>query len=274
MAIEAIIQLDAASILAFWDLGCLHTNRQSVLSKKLLYPSKRDAVTRGGKSTYRNIIPPTPSIPAAVSHNPSAKPLSPTPTLFPLPPPPNNQKKREKRRKRKNILPPPRMHPPKNLLHIFSLKTSPLLHFPTAPTLQHRRARARHPRSIIANKRERKKKEKRETSHHPSPITIPFPMRDGIAHGRNAMAETFPARTVPAAALRDREIRIRHRDGETVGAGRMAVRKVGIEVADAGIERARVRRVVGRCIVDDVDGDDGGDVDGDGDFDGWIGVME
>lgn len=74
--------------------------------------------------------------------------------------------------------------------------------------------------------------------------------------------------------MRSVDVSMRDADGETVGAGRMAVRKVGIEVADAGIERARVRRVVGRCIVDDVDGDDGGDVDGDGDFDGWIGVME
>ena len=40
-------------------------------------------------------------------------------------------------------------------------------------------------------------------------------------------------------------------DGDMVGTGgRMAVRKVDIEVADAGIERARARKVVVvRCIV-------------------------
>ena len=34
MAVEAIIQLDAAGILAFWDLGCLHTIESSVLALK------------------------------------------------------------------------------------------------------------------------------------------------------------------------------------------------------------------------------------------------
>ena len=40
-------------------------------------------------------------------------------------------------------------------------------------------------------------------------------------------------------------------DGETVGEGMMAVRKVDIEVADVDIDRERARRVVvvGRCIV-------------------------
>ena len=56
-------------------------------------------------------------------------------------------------------------------------------------------------------------------------------------------------------------------DGETVGAGgRMAVRKVDIEVADADIERARARRVVSCiviCICDVSSSDFGNDVSGD-----------
>lgn len=49
----------------------------------------------------------------------------------------------------------------------------------------------------------------------------------------------------------DVEVSMMGADGETVGEGMMAVRKVDIEVADVDIDRERARRVVvvGRCIV-------------------------
>lgn len=122
--------------------------------KRTCSRAKRDGGDhRRREKTYRNIIPSTSSIPAAKNiTQPVSKPLHRTysSSHTKLRHPPIGRRERKEKKERKNILKPPRMHPPKNLLHIFPLKTSPLLHFPTSTTLQHRRASARYPGGMIA----------------------------------------------------------------------------------------------------------------------------
>lgn len=218
---------------------------QSVLSKEMIVAEQNGMeVTTGGGKRHTGISyrphPPFPQLKIS-SANPFPPPLPPTKQKIKKPP------KKQKQKERKHTETPPHApaeKPPSHIslenkslapsLHLYHhIPTPPCtrptpgrynrsnrlprrisIFFPGRTLAKHSQLRRKWKRAERSrqeqggkNEEKRKRKKKKKKTHHPRLITIPFPMRNGIAHGRNPMAETFRARGSAGAALRDCKIR-------------------------------------------------------------------